>query len=128
MCFIIDKKNCPHKLIAKHDIKCWKILKYHPFDQKYSSPNFTSHIWELNKTYKSNIKTYNKINILHIKNGLHSFMNRKEAIIIRYQLKILGMDYKKYKIFKAIIPKGSAYYFNMHLNEYVSTRLKIVKE
>lgn len=114
MCFIVDKKR-PDKMISKRDIVCYKVL----------TGNFASVIqgfqYELGKLYKGLIGSpryngfYGEINV-----GFHSYSNKRRIP--------LPEKYCNTRILvKYIIPKGSMYYYNSSVHEYVSNQI-IIKE
>jgi hypothetical protein len=110
MCFIIDKKH-PNKLVAKKDIKCYKVLL-----NGYQSP-VMGFEYELNRLYTGLLGTpsydgfYNQITL-----GFHSYSRKR---------KIPLYSKKCEKLVKCIIPKDSEYYYNHNLHEYVSNQIII---
>lgn len=108
MCFILDKKH-PDKKIAKRNITCYKVLGI-----SMKSP-YQGYQYKLNEPVKSDIGdlvNYNPDKCIH--EGLHSHCLLDEITTL-------------YDIYKAIIPKGSEYYYNSYYKEYVSNQL-IIKE
>ena len=111
MCFFIHKNHTKEK-IAKKDIVCYKrLIKY---ENGFFSPYMATH-YNLNKLYKSKLKGQFFCNRNVIETGLHSYSYKKEAKSwLRKPYEILA---------KGIIPKGSKYYYNPTLHEYVSNQI-----
>jgi hypothetical protein len=125
MCFKINI-NYPEPLIADKDIECYKVLT--PNSTGKTRSPFKNTIYHRNIYKKPNVK---KSILFFIKNpiehtinyGLHSCSTLERAEYWR--------GYGGNKIYLAIIPKGSRYYYNPEKHEYVSKKLivtnKIVK-
>jgi hypothetical protein len=120
MCFFIHQDHREVK-IATEDIVCYKTLLESLSDGTIRSPY-------LNKLYFKKADTHPKIlkedffGILwnhEIHTGLHSYSTANAAFnYTRYG----------YTIHKAVIPKGTEYYYNSRDNEYVSLKLKVWKK
>lgn len=113
MCFIIDTKY-PEEKIAKKDIVCYKRLEVLYPNGRFSSPHQGKR-YKLNILYRSELKpsSYNTIKI-----GLHSYSCKKRAEHYRAFGEVVT---------KGIIPKGSRYYYNPIMHEYVSNQI-IIRE
>jgi len=117
MCFHIDPKY-PEKKIAKRDIPCYKVLQVQKFfeEERYASP-YKLFFYKLGKqefTEIGKVMEYDYIN-----EGFHSYSTKKKAGRIRFCMNS--------SIFKAIIPKGSEYYYSSKRKEYVSNSI-VIKE
>ena len=136
MCLIVDTKihkrkflfsRKPKYLIAKEDIKCYKVLLSHnEFIKVYTTPyrcypvNFVDGRAELKAKIKSPKSIETTICTAYgINEGIHSCCCYTKALCYK---KIL----KPVKIFDAIIPKGTKYYIGVG-DEFVSERL-IIRE
>lgn len=124
MCFYIDPNNSSSK-IAETDISCYKVLikQSHRGAGRYGSP-FQPADWTLGvvkQDYLDQIPTGRYGG--EINNGLHSFSSIKRAGVYTADKQLYNR-----KILKAVIPKGSEYYFNSDRKEYVSDRLIIKRE
>lgn len=128
-------RKTPIKQIAESDLKVYKILKY---VENYIISPIRGFIWELNKTYKTELDNPNyyideRRNVINC--GFHSLLDSPKlhrtmffASRIWY---IKSSDIMLYSpneyVFEAIIPKGSEYYENEN-GEIVSNQLKIIKQ
>jgi len=131
MCFYIRNNIESATLwVAKQDITCYKIL-----DRELISP-YQRFKYKYNKLYKVKIgrlvhmssasNTKNGIilhpfygssmSIFYINKGLHSYSSKDEA-----------KSYESDFVYKAIIPKGSEFYYDNVCREYVSNQLIIKK-
>ena len=119
MCLYSNLKY-PHT--ADEDIIVYKIL-----DENLRSP-YQDFQYELNKEYINEDKK-EIIDDFYIAVGsgyFHAFRTLKLAIErIKY---ICAWKKIKFKIFKAIIPKDSQYYINLHNEEICGDRIKIIEE
>lgn len=127
MCFQI---HSDHKEIktAEEDITCYKVLRRtgKPFLQffglgKYEAP-FQDTPYKLKQLNKVELESP-RAGMIEI--GLHSLITMAEAV--RLINLCWGPEVEKYKIMKAIIPKGSEYYVNPVREEYVSNQLIVIK-
>lgn len=151
MCFHIDR-NFPNALVAEEDIVCYKVLHYYILNitgNNYAgTAPYYSKDYEYNTIYKvekfgivetrvvNNIITTSLIRT--IDEGLHSYSTPEMA---EFQLRFIHPYYwsgkshiktfptlsKDTVICKAIIPKGTEYYYNEESSEYVSLKLKIIE-
>lgn len=119
MCFIIHKNHTDLK-VAEEDIPCYKILA--DFGNNILKSPHMYEIYEPNKLKKVEIDIP-KLSLismsLEINKGLHSFSIRDKADQVAF---FGGIT------FKAIIPKGSKYYYNPDRSEYVSDQLIVLEE
>lgn len=115
MCFFIHPKHQDLKIATK-DIVCWKRLEVtgKNIESPYQGTNYY-----IDSTKASPIEVFG--NSIHV--GLHSYSIREQA-----RIKKRKTGRYNERIFKAIIPKGSKYYYNPGRNEYVSNKLKIVSQ
>ena len=118
MCFIIHEKY-PEEKIAKKDIVCYKILERNS-TVDFLSPYQKKH-YKLNILYRSRLELSSYRITIDI--GIHSYSCKKKATywINKVRNGVLA---------KGIIPKGSRYYYNPTMHEYVSNRIilqKIIK-
>lgn len=119
MCFLIltDSKAYGEELTASKDIVCYKMLEKSIGGEVYMSPYQNELYFKINTKAKSITKTSSLIAspwTSQINIGLHTYSNKK------YARKKLCTDRA---FFKAIIPKGSKYYYNPEDSEYVSDKL-----
>ena len=122
MCLYLEKDN-PIVLIADKDITCYKVLR--TYYKTLHSP-YQYFDWELNKLYTVKLplkKDARKNDRGIINKGLHSFSMLKRA-----KSSGVFLNYNGRKIYKAIIPKGSYYYYNSDKKEYASNQLIIIKK
>ena len=112
MCFLIYFRY-KEAIVATKDIRCWKkTYKSHLFNNGFTS-EFRGFSYKFGETYKTTIQKV----LSTIDKGFHSY------------------TYKPYSYYDECviyckIPKGSVYYYNPHLGEYVSNQiipLKVVK-
>ena len=124
MCFNISNKY-PDVKIAKRDIPCYKVLSF--VNIRIISPikghtYFTTYdpdgsVYDIEDKFSFD---YNYSTAVSIESGIHSFSNYKKAK--RYM-----HDCTCDVIYKAIIPKGTEYYYNPEDHEYVSLKLTVIK-
>lgn len=116
MCFYIHP-ICPEPLVATEDIHCFKAVNRNRIKGhfKYRTPYQN---YPLNSGDKliSQIETAPFRNEGKIEEGIHSCITIENAE--RHYSDV---------VLKAIIPKGSVYYFNPRHGEYVSDKLVIGK-
>lgn len=142
MCWVTYKENYLKRKTAEKDIKVKKLLERNP-QGNLSSP-FFEFDWVIGKIHVSSIdkpricSNMNMTTCWQINTGLHS---SKHIIMTKHWVycystcwgfipvyvkllnaKPIGVNYK---IYEAIIPKGSKYYVNEH-GEYVSDKLIIL--
>ena len=121
MCFIIHKDHSEVKKVEE-DITCYKVLGSTDEEEVFEAPlyyfNYT--IGEKYNCFDSSKeKTFNLIssgdNTL-IEEGFHSWstIHSAKEFVAGNQI-----------IFKAIIPKGSLYYYNPRSKDYVSNQIII---
>lgn len=115
MCFYIHRDHRKEK-IAEQDIVCYKRLK--PIFLFWGVSPFRGFSYRLRKTYKSKI-IRSRYSSDRIEEGLHSYSDFDQAYY---------RTHYDESIYKAIIPKGSTYYYNPEDHEYVSNRLKVIKK
>lgn len=118
MCFYIDSKH-QNKKKAKRGITCYKILLR---NWKSTVRDF-EYIQGI--TYLDNDALNLERGIFGtdvINRGYHSYSS-KNKVLQAYGLR----DFYYKMIVKCIIPKGSEYYYNSDLKEYVSNQI-IIKE
>jgi hypothetical protein len=122
MCFII-LPNHLHVKIAKRDIPCYKVLTITSWNKSLESPYYDE-IYFANGDTHPVIKEVEEFgfnwNHIKIEEGLHSYSTYNKA-------KLAGRQFYK-TIHKAIIPKGTEYYYNSIEKEYVSLKLKVWKK
>ena len=109
MCFYIHHKHRKPK-IAKRDINCYKLgMK---IDETSFKSEFQEHLYNFGEK-----QTELELSPIHdiIMAGYHSYSNKRK---LRF-----GFPYRV----KCIIPKGSIYYYNPCMKEYVSSNI-IVQE
>ena len=122
MCFIIDE-NYPDEQISKEDIVCYKILIVSDADHHQIVSPVRHHLWfntrkkeaSVKKTATIAIAVYDKIH-----EGLHSYSTLAKA-----KLEVLSRWYigNNARIYEAIIPVGTKYFYNSDDREYVSESL-----
>lgn len=117
MCFIVHFKHREPK-IAERDIICYKVLAYKDSFNSYRSP-FTDTEYTINELKEVIMGEPSHGNI---EEGLHSYASIKKAGILAKR------RWKSRSVFKAIIPKGSTYYYNPYHQEYVSSQLKVSRK
>ena len=121
MCFYIDTCSPKYKnsIIADKDIVCYKLLDLE--EEHYESP-YQSEFYFIENTKKKSVTKSTEFScgyiLDEINKGLHTYSNKK------YAFSKLG-NYSLPMVFKAIIPKGSEYYYNSERHEYVSTKLTV---
>ena len=116
MCFTVHK-DYPNQLIAETDIKCYKFLQPSRSNSyKIISP-IQHAIYFKNILHRKITKKISEFGIennryhgIEINEGLHSYSEPK----IGY--------------YKAIIPKGTPYYYDPRADEYVSLVLKVYRK
>lgn len=109
MCFFIHHRHRKPK-IAKRDITCYKLgIK---IDETSFKSEIKEHLYNLGEK-----QTELELSPIHdmILVGYHSYSNKRE---IKFNFQDLV---------KCIIPKGSIYYYNPYIKEYVSSNI-IVQE
>ena len=121
MCFIIDSLHQEEK-IATEDIVCYKLLSNKNL-YYMQSPVQNTKYWH--RVFKRNFVIKKSKLILYDSNaievGLHSY-STYDALISHW----LYQDYKSNRrIYNAVIPKGSHYYYDSVRNQYVSDTLKV---
>lgn len=110
---------------AENDIVCYKILKYDN-NGILSSPLQDSFKWELGKEYRAERATFSFFGDIS-KGYFHSYISEMTAFNAMHSS--LGC-FKKSRIFKCIIPKGTYFYEGIHSDGregYASKCLKIVE-
>lgn len=131
MCFIISSKQIingkPKPDIATEDIEVVKVLYSEPIKilwwTFYSPPIMRRKLYRIGKISHSILKPSKKKNYCYYESekGLYSYIDYKKA----YNEWLI---FKRYKAFKAIIPKGSKYYISEDGMTYCSNRLKLIEE
>jgi len=113
MCFVIHKDH-PKAKVAEKDIRAFKRLLWDEQSKALLTPvKFFK--YKPNKLYKSSF-TYSGFTNNHINKGRHSYSSLKKA-------KLLSLWSSSKVICEFIIPKGSEYYYNPKLEEYVSNKI-----
>ena len=116
MCFVIHS-DYKEPLIADKDITCYKVLEEEK--EKLNSP-FLGEVYFIKNEEETEVtKEVPKFLLCDqekITEGLHSTL--ESALIL---------DFSR-EVYKAIIPKGTKYYYNPDDNEYVSLKLTVYKE
>jgi hypothetical protein len=120
MCFRIDNKH-PGSKIAKRDVACYKIVD--KYNKRFVSPF-------LHKPYRIGQIKYatrggKRLNTLfvdmdNIYAGIHAYSTMYKASR-RARLSFRAILY-------CLIPRGTMYYYNQRRKEYVSTKIKVIKE
>ena len=129
MCFNIHSKY-GDSLLAKEDITCFKILRHSfgrltaPFADADSGGVYIYNIDEVKTESigRPYLLVIDKIARHSIERGLHSFTNVRSAV--RYRS--FGKPWRTYFIYKCVIPKGSAVYYNPWDHQYVSNSIRVV--
>lgn len=127
MCMILKKKR---KYIASRDITVY-VVRLKNF-LNITSPFHKGTTWEIgkiNRITKDNQISHKNIRLVIDRGFFHSFKRKADAISYwGYELKNLT----EYKLFKAIIPKGTEYYNGRMVCEKCQNRasvaLKLVEE
>jgi len=114
MCFIIDYNKHPEVKIAKKDIRCYKNL-IKDKESKLISPYYNFE-YELGKRESTEMRKQNII----IQAGFHTYSCKYKALSKKY--------FSSELTFKAIIPKGSRYYYSSVYKEYVSNSIVITEK
>jgi len=139
MCFFIHK-DYPNPLIASKNIPCYKLLDICDcgidigvWENKIKkgdiiSPYQNTLYFKRKKWYrKTKDKVLMLVDSLHLSNkyivytidrGLHSYSTEEVARSNKYD----------HKVYKAIIPIGTTYYYNPLSKEYVSEALEVYRE
>jgi hypothetical protein len=123
MCFYINSEHQKVK-IATEDIICYKLLDNDIIDNSIIiSPYQYSIYFNSGNTHpvikRVDAFSFSKYNSKEIERGLHSY----SSLDMAKKYSQFG-----YSIHKAIIPKGTQYYYNPAHNEYVSLKLKVWKK
>lgn len=123
MCFEIHPDHAEVK-IATEDITCYKVLR--KINRRLLSPHqgeryfkkWSIKLFTIKKVseFGRKIPTCNK----YIYEGLHSYSEYSQATMNS------NTNYRS--VHKAIIPKGTEYYYNPYDNEYVSLKLKVFRK
>lgn len=119
MCFYIQDNNDKPK-VAENDIECFKLLRVSPNGNFMSSErNFE---YFIGKTYSLEFGLIDKIRIgplynsVIVEEGFHSWFELDAENT--YDGRLIPC--------KFVIPKGSKYYVNMQIREYVSNKIRFV--
>ena len=135
MCFVIQHRaGNKSKKTASKDITCYKVLEIRGFNHLpniYLSPYYQmSYYFKKIKLYKVKNFTYriSELGCLKgIESGLHTYSTLDKA---KLRLKVIVMEVgspdARFVIVEMVIPKGTKYYYNSNVNEYVSLGLKYV--
>ena len=118
MCFRIQY-NVKESLTADKDIVVYKIL--YKKENKYISL-YQYFKYKPNKIYRLK-KKLKLIDSINIEEGFHSYNEyevKRKYILPGFRKEIVRVE--------CIIPKGSQYYFNGYLGEYVSNSLSLIGE
>lgn len=145
MCFYIHKDH-PHPKTADQDIPCFKILLVKrsilllPRLNQLTSPSMDEP-YKLGTTMESEIEVstievstenlwYGTSDGTTIDVGLHSFSTLDAAQTLHHRAACLNpySILRVYRIFESTIPKGSRYYHNPSMQEYVSDKLTVYKQ
>ena len=122
MCFYIHSEHQKVK-IATEDIICYKLLDNDIINNNLTSPYQNALYFTKANTHPviKKVKAFSfcKYNSNDIERGLHSY----SSLDMAKKYSQFG-----YSIHKAIIPKGTQYYYNPAHNEYVSLKLKVWKK
>lgn len=120
MCW--KSKNLISPKMANNDIKVYKILKVS--DESIVSPCFNFH-WKLGTQYEANVCFKDAKRMIF--EGFHSLRECPKSSLYRWYTTNTDLFVKLPgdRVFKAVIPEGSAYYENEY-GEIVSNKLKIV--
>lgn len=132
MCFYVDpfRKKIAH--LAKEDIICYKLICRKIYENDYRGVFIPSFIYQFNTVMK--IKDKLKVINNQIHEGFHSYYSIDDIHLKTY-LKTKGTGYRcRSKVnheihvpVRCVIPKGSRYYKNDNVKEFVSDAL-IIKE
>jgi len=121
MCFSIHEKHQIAK-IANKDIVCYKTLIPCRFDLSIlESPSQEELYFKKSDNFVIKVIkefTFNKNWANNIEQGLHSYSNKRKN----------NSWGRGTMLFKAIIPKGTEYYYNPEVGEYVSLKLVVYRE
>jgi hypothetical protein len=125
MCFHTHTKHQEVK-IATEDIECYKILTTNKYYVDLIISPFYYEIYFKNADTHPVIKRvkefgFNWSHTDDIEEGLHSYSTYNKA-------KLKSIADNIITIHKAIIPKGTEYYYNSIEKEYVSLKLKVWKK
>ena len=114
--------------IAEEDVVCYKVLMIR--SDKYVSPYNLKYVWNVSSdnivTDKYDTPTIDKFsNYYKLRYWFHTFKDLCDAEEL---CKFMGRG--KNKIFKCVIPKGTAYYegFQNVYREYASKCLRIIEK
>lgn len=136
MCFIVHP-DYPKKLIAYKDILCYKVVNFnytpkYYYDYKYNKYKVYNAFDYDGSTLKSlYISSYENT----ITFGIHSFSlengsNIKELYetIEDFKNNRKSLYRDRDRVIYCVIPKGDKYYYNPKHGEYVSLRVRRIKE
>lgn len=101
---VADKDIEVYKMVLEHNGKFYAPIR----GTLYESNDLSS---EFGEVYESDYRNpMNNIPLFCIDKGIYSYSILEDANTLLYDFQVMGGSFLKYRIIKAIIPKGTEYY------------------